>query len=647
MSILDEGFRAPGGTSRNRPHGNLRILRFAVVGLFMLLGVRLAQMQIVDGASYAQRSKENHIYQKNILPTRGLITDRNGEPLVQNVGVYSASVLPEALPNADQFDDWKEMRFKIYLKLEQLTGTSSLEIQSRIDDAEELGQGYIAIKVADNLTKEQALSLDEVAAEMPGVSLEITPGRLYLGNEFSHILGYIGPQFKEDAARLEGLGYEFNEPIGKDGLEARYESDLRGTVGYSAVEQDAFGRQITALQSKDPVPGNSLKLAIDADLQRYVAELLQDSLPDDPTYGASHEAAAVVMDPNTGEVLAMVSIPTYDNNIWAESKIRGAELDALQNDTFTHTLTNKALSAAAPGSTFKIVTSTAGLEEGSITPNTSRYVGCSLEITGENNVIYTYPDWTCHNKTLDVRSALAWSSNVFMFLTAGGDNENIRGLGKTVNDSGAILATWARRFGFGSPTGIDLYGEGSGRIPDPAWKKRTYVGEGFNPGENDWFIGDTYNTAIGQGDVLATPLQVARMTAAIANGGKLVTPHIVDEIISPEGKTVRTIQPEFQDVGASAANIRVVAEGMLASVQYGAGILAQIPNATVAGKTGTAEFYDYDTGRKTQHAWFTGFAPYEKPEVVVTVYFDKGIGGTYAAPVAGKILKYYFENVKR
>ncbi|MGE0598997.1 MAG: penicillin-binding protein 2 [Dehalococcoidia bacterium] len=644
MSILDEGFRAPGGTSRNRPHGNLGILRIAVVGLFLLLGVRLAQMQIVDGAAYAQRSKENHIYQKNILPTRGLIFDRNGEPLVQNVGVYSATILPEALPGPDTYDNWKDMRYKMYLKLEELTGTSSLEIQSRVDDAEEAGLDYIAIKVADNLTKEQALALDEIAAEMPGVSLEITPGRLYLGNEFSHILGYIGPQFKEDAARLEGQGYEYNEPIGKDGLEKQYESDLRGTVGHTAVEQDAFGRQITALQSRDPVPGNSLKLAIDAPLQKYIAELLQDSLPDSD-YGTSHEAAAVVMDPNTGKVLAMVSIPTYDNNIWAESKIRGAELDALQNDNFTHTLTNKALSGAAPGSTFKIVTSTAGLEEGSITPNTSRYVGCSLEITGENNVIYTYPDWQCHNKVLDVRSALAWSSNVFMFLTAGGDLETTRGLGKSVEDSGAILATWARRFGFGSPTGIDLPGEGSGRVPDPAWKKRTYVGPGFNPGENDWFIGDTYNTAIGQGDVLATPLQVARMTAAIANGGKLVTPHLVDSIIAPDGETVRTIQPEFQDVGMSKETAQVIGEGMLASVQYGAGTLAQLPSVSVAGKTGTAEFYDPDTGRKTQHAWFTGFAPYGNPEVVVTVYFDKGIGGTHAAPVAAKILDYYFKNV--
>ena len=644
MSILDEGFRAPGGTSRNRPHGNLGILRVAVILLFLLLAVRLGKMQIVDGASYAERSRENHIVQKNILPTRGLIMDRNGEPLVENVGVYSANVLPEALPSADQYENWTEMRFKIYLKLEQLTGTSSLAIQTRIEDAEAAGQGYIAIKVADNLTKEQALALDEVAAEMPGVSLEITPGRHYLGNEFSHILGYIGPQFQEDATRLQGLGYQFNEPIGKDGLEARYESDLRGTVGFSAVEQDAFGKQITALQSRDPVPGNSLKLAIDADLQRYVAELLQDSLPSS-AYGISREAAAVVMNPNTGEVLSMVSIPTYDNNIWAESKVRPDELEALQNDDATHTLTNKALSAAAPGSTFKIVTSTAGLEQGNITPNTSHYVGCSLEITGENDVIYTYPDWTCHDKVLDVRSALAWSSNVFMFLTAGGDNSTIKGLGKNPEDSGAILATWARRFGFGGPTGVDLYGESVGRVPDPAWKKRTKVGPGFDKGENEWFIGDDYNTAIGQGDVLATPLQVARMTAAIANGGQLVTPHIVSEIVGPDGKTVRKIQPEYQAVGMSEANARVVAEGMLGSVQYGAGVLAQLPNVSVAGKTGTAEYYDAPTETWTQHAWFTGFAPYNNPEVVVTVYFDKGIGGTHAAPVATKILKFYFENI--
>jgi len=647
MSILDEGFRAPGGTSRNRPHGNLRVLRYAVLAMFLILGARLAQMQLVDGAEYARRAEANHIVQKNILPTRGLILDRNGEPLVQNVGVYSATILPEALPNDTQFDDWKERRYKLYLKLQEITGTSALEIQTRVEDAEKAGLGYIAIKVADNLTKQQALELDEVAVDMPGVSLTVTPGRNYnAGPEFSHILGYIGPQFAEDAAKLKGQSYEFNEPIGKDGLEARYESDLRGIVGYSAVEQDAYGRQISALQTKDPVPGNSLKLALDAGLQRYTAELLQNALPNSE-WGQARVAAAVVMNPHTGEVYALVSIPTFDNNIFAESKIRGQELAQLASDDETYTLLNKAMSAAAPGSTFKLITASAGLEEGSITPNTSRYVGCELLIKGENDVEYDYPDWRCHNMTMNVQTAIAWSSNVFMYLTAGGDLETTRGLGQDVDSSGAILATWARRFGLAAPTGIDLYGEGAGRIPDPQWKERTKVGEGFAPGENDWFIGDTYNTAVGQGDVLATPLQIARMTAAFANGGKLVTPHLVNQVISPDGKVVRTIEPEFKDVGISQSTIDVVKGGMLASVQYGAGVLAQIPNASVAGKTGTAEFYDQETRSWSQHAWFTGFAPYNDPEIVVTVYFDKGTGGTHAAPVAAKILQYYFEHMRQ
>ena len=411
MSILDEGFRAPGGTSRNRPHGNLRVLRFAVLGLFLVLGLRLAQMQILDGPEYARRAEANHMDIKNILPTRGLILDRNGEPLVQNIGVYSATILPEALPNDATFDDWKARRYKLYLKLQEITGTSALEIQTRVEDAEEAGLGYIAIKVADNLTKQQALELDEIAVDMPGVSLTVTPGRDYnAGEEFSHLLGYIGPQFAEDAAKLDGQNYQANEPIGKDGIEARYEADLRGIVGYSAVEQDAYGRQLSALQTREPVPGNSLQLALDAGLQRYTAELLADTLPVRPEYGQSQEAAAVVLNPHTGEVYALVSIPTYDNNIWSQSKIRGAELEALQKDEATHTLLNKALSGWAPGSTFKLITASAGLEEGSITPSTSRYVGCELLIKGENDQEYSYPDWTCHDQYMNVQSAIAWSS---------------------------------------------------------------------------------------------------------------------------------------------------------------------------------------------------------------------------------------------
>ena len=641
MSLLEEGFRTPAGPSRNRPHGNLMALRLAVIGMFGILAIRLVDMQIINGAEYAQRSRENHIVQKNILPTRGLILDRNGEPLVENVGIYSAKILPEVLP------DSKESRYRIYLKLQEIAGVSPLEVQARVDEAEEAGRGYIEITVATNLDRDRALALEEASVDLPGVSLGITPGRNYVaGPEFSHILGHIGPQSPEEAAALRKEGYQLDEPVGKDGIEARYEGDLRGQIGYSAAEQDASGRLITQIGTKDPEPGNSLELAIDIGLQQYVAQLLQASLADTTgVWGAATQAAAVVMNPTTGEVYSLVSIPTYDNNIFADARNRSAELEALSLDKKATPFLNKALSAAAPGSTFKLVTSAAGLMEKSITPSTSHYVGCKLEVKGENDVLYEYPDWQCHNQMMDVRSAIAWSSNVFMFLTAAGDLERVRGLGKDVETSGTILASWARRFGFGEVTGIDLYGEGKGRIPDPGWKQRTYVGEGFNPGENEWFLGDTYNTAIGQGDVLATPLQIARMTAAVANGGKLVTPHIVNRVVGLDGETVRTIGTEYKDVGVSEEYLQVIREGMLGSVQYGAGIRAAIPAASVAGKTGTAEFYD--NGKKTQHAWFTGFAPYDDPQVVVTVYFDIGVGGEKAAPVAGKILQYFLENVER
>lgn len=642
MSILDEGFRTPGGSSRNRPHGNLRVLRFAVVAMFLVLGIRLGQMQIVDGSSYAERSRENHIVQRNILPTRGLITDRNGEPLVENVGVYSATILPETLPESEA------ARYQIYLKLQEVIGVSPLEVKARVDDAVESGRDYIAIKIADNLPKEKALRLDEASVDMPGVTLTITPGRYYVGGpEFSHILGYIGPQFAEDADRLAGLHYQLNEPIGKDGIEAKYESDLRGEVGFTAVEQDAYGHQIAALQAKDPTPGNSLKLALDAGLQRFVGELLENSLADSSgVWGDATVAAAVVMDPVTGEVLAMNSIPTYDNNIWAESKLRGDELQMLANDNKTYTLLNKSLSAAAPGSTFKLVTASAGLEEGNVTANTTRVIPKTLEFKGENGELYPLEDWRAHG-VINLYDAIAWSSNIYMFEIAGGlPQERIPGLGKDAETSAVILADWARNFGFGQPTGIDISGEASGTIPTPDWKRRIYAGSQFNPQDREWFISDTYFAAIGQGNVLATPLQVTRMTAAIANGGKLVTPHIVNEVIAPDGKSVRKIIPEYRSVGLKKSTIDVVRQGMLGSVQYGAGVRASILNATVAGKTGTAEFFKPD-GTKSQHAWFTGFAPYENPEVVVTVYFDIGVGGDKAAPVAAKILQYYFENVKR
>ena len=646
MGMLDEGFsgRPQQGSSRNRPHGNLNILRASILVLFGILTVRLVFMQIIDGADYARRSAENHIVTANILPTRGLILDRNGEPLVQNVAEYTASITPEFLPDDkdgehDALD--KAARYKIFLRLASLTGAQVLDIQTRVKSAEDDGLAFIAIPISKHLTRDQAIMVEEASVDMPGVKLSISPGRNYpAGDAFSHILGHIGAQDPLESAALRKQGYANNEPVGKDGLEDRYESDLRGQIGYSRVEQDAQGRLITSLKTDDAVPGNSLKLSIDAGLQRYVAELLQASMHDTSgSYGDARVAAAVVMSPKTGEVFSMVSLPLYDNNIFAQTDKRAAEYEALANDNVRTPFLNHALSAAAPGSTFKLVTAAAALQNGTITPNTSWNVSSKrLEIRGENGLIYDLVDWREHG-LIDLYGAIQWSSNIYMEMASCGILGKVNGLGKDIETSAVILGNYARAFGLGLPTGIDLYGESDGRIPDPAWKKRV------TKDPTNWFYADTCFMGIGQGDVTSTPLQIARMTAVVANGGTLVTPHVVNEVVDPSGKTVRTIKTDTKSVGINPDYLRVVRDGMHLSVQSGAGLNASQPGVDIAGKTGTAEFIE--KGVTKQHAWFTGFAPFNDPDVVVTVYFDLGVGGDKAAPVAGKIIKYFEENVKR
>jgi penicillin-binding protein 2 len=231
--------------------------------------------------------------------------------------------------------------------------------------------------------------------------------------------------------------------------------------------------------------------------------------------------------------------------------------------------------------------------------------------------------------------------------------EGLRGLGNTydVEVQAILLADYAHEFGFGEPTGIDIEGESSGIIPTPEWKRRVHSGPGFNPEDRIWYYADTCFMGIGQGDVTATPMQIARMTAAIANGGTLLTPHVAKAILDSDGNIVRTIEPQRELLTIEPEFLAAIREGMHQSVGFGgpgaAGVLAQQPGIDIAGKTGTAEFggFDAETGKRQQHAWFTGFAPFDSPEVVVTVYFDLGVGGNKAAPVAGKIIRYYMENI--
>ncbi|HKS92926.1 MAG TPA: penicillin-binding protein 2 [Tepidiformaceae bacterium] len=638
------------GRLRNRPRGNLNVLSIAVFGLFALLTARLAYMQIVKGPSYSERSRDNHLVRTDVVPPRGLIYDRNGVQLVQNVPSYSAQVVPDLLPPESATPGSNDPRYQIYQQLEKITGTPALAIQQQVKQQEDSGKGGQAITVANHLTQDQAQMLDEVTNTMPGVTLVITPARNYTGgSDFSNILGYIGAQSSENASQYAKLGYSLFEPVGVAGLEQVYQQELRGTPGYTLDEQDAQGTLIQQVEDVAPKPGDSLKLAIDKGLQDYVAQILQQYM----SYGSDNAfasetartAAAVVMNPNNGEIYAMVSIPGYDDNIFNDPVKNAPQITAMLQDRVHSPLTDHAIAAAAPGSTFKMITAAAGLQNGTVTPQTSRYIpSTKLDIKGDDGKTYTLIDWETHG-TIDLYQAIAQSSDIYFYGVACGlpATEGIPGMKGLASDSdkaALILGQYARAFGLGSPTGVDLDNEASGNVPSPAQKLKTHDGE-------PWVYFDTCYMGIGQGDVAASPLQMARVTAAVANGGKLVTPHVVNQVVAPDGKVVRNITGDTTQVPVSKANLDVVKEGMHECVNGGACESAAAPGVDMSGKTGTAEFNDeYQGGILTQHAWFTGFAPFENPQVVITVYFDLGWGGARAAPAASKIAEYFFQNVK-
>lgn len=616
--------------SRSRPHGNLFALKVGVFALFGILTAQLINMQIIQGAEYAQRSRDNHIIAANVLPARGLIYDRNGELLVQNTGLYTASVVPDFLPLDDA------QRYLIYLRLEELTGVPALEIQGLVARYEE-EQPWTEIPVKRGLTREEALTIEEAAVDLPGVRLTITPSREYVGGtSLSHILGYIGPQSAEEVDALREAGYDINEPVGKAGVEAWYEADLRGEIGLKQNETDAHGRVLNVLDEIPSTPGSDLRLSIDQGLQEHTAGVLLDRLG----ISGSSNAAAVVMDAKTGELLALVSVPAYDNNAFSSPTLpENADIiEEWATDEWGKPLVNHAISDAnIPGSVFKLVTATAGLEEGVITENTTVYAPKVLEQRDVNDQLFPLVDWMAHNRNLDVREAIAWSSNIFFYMTACGSLDNqYEGLGAT------RLGTWARNYGFGAPTGIDLSGETTGRVPSPEWKREWSI-ENFGK-EDPWYYGNDCFMGIGQEYLTSSPIQIARMTAAVANGGTLVNPHVAKEIISADGK-VTPITTETKTLPADAQTLKIIREGMLRSVNGGAGKNAAVDGVAVAGKTGTAEFRVRYDGTYDNHAWFTGFAPYDDPQVVVTVYFELGWGGDLAAPAAAQILDYYFEHV--
>jgi penicillin-binding protein 2 len=551
-----------------------------------------------------------------VLPLRGLIYDRNGAPLVQNVANYTAVITPADLP--DEHED------EVFARLGEVLNMPAQEIAQKA--REEDGNPYEAVVIKDELDRDTALVLKELTPNLPGVELRVEARRRYpSGDLTSHIVGYVGRISQEEYASLRPRGYILNDQVGKTGIEDDYEDVLRGKPGEELAEVDASGRQLDVLDARAAQPGQSVFLTIDLELQRKVTEALRDYM------GSSDNATAVVMDVHSGEILAMVSLPAFDNNLFS-SAISQQELDDLLNQPGKPLVNHAIAEMYPPGSTFKTITGLAALQEGVATTGT--VITSKGYITVENeydpNVVYYFRDWAALG-ALDFYRGVAMSSDVYFYYLAGGKaDEGFRGLGED------RLARYARAFGLGELTGVDLPGESPGIVPDARWKEENW-------GET-WYVGDTYSFGIGQGYLAVTPLQLVNAVASIANGGELLQPRLVKEIQDDHGNTVAAFGPEVRrQVPVNPDYLAVMREAMRQSVDSGVASSAKVAGLSIAGKTGTAEFGEqHADGKYDTHGWFVGFAPFEDPEIAVAVFVQRGGGFQNAAPAAARIFDYYF-----
>lgn len=602
----------------------------AVLAFFLLIiFTRAAWLQIVKGEYYYKLAEGNRIRIERVEAKRGIIYDSESRPLVRNIANFLLYFMPVDFP------DNENERDGIIKRVSEILGDISADEIKLILAKVKQGslESYQPLFIADNIEYEKAMLLYLESVNMPGVVLSNKTRREYdlcensedsgsrtLGiSALSHILGYTG---KIDESELAEFGSEYSpiDYIGKMGIEYFWENELKGRDGRKQIEVDALGKEKKIINQEPTEDGRNLILSLDFELQRKLEETLSAALQKLKL----KKGAAIIMDPNNGEILAMVSLPAYNNNIFA----RGATDEEYQElaGNPDNPLFNRCVSGEYPsGSTIKPVIAAAALEEGVINEHTSFNSAGGIRI-GE----WFFPDWRAggHGVT-DVRRALAESINTFFYYIGGG-YQDFKGLGME------RIVQYGKLFGLSSQLGIDLPGEADGFLPSKEWKEEA-------KGER-WYIGDTYHLSIGQGDLLVTPLQVAGFTGVFANGGKLYRPHLVKQILTDEDKLLRDIEPEVIRADfISDYNIEVVRQGMRQTVISGsAGSLRSVPVA-VAGKTGTAQW----SSKKQPHAWFTGFAPYDNPELVITVLIEEGGEGSSAAvPVANEILSWYFQNKK-
>jgi len=594
-----------------------RVLVAAVVVLaaFGLLGARFVWLQLVQHEYYHTRAEDNRIAIVPLPPQRGLIFDRNGVLLARNYSAYTLEIVPR---KAGDIDGTIKMLSNL------------VTITSR--DRSRFAKHLVEARNADSLPIRTRLSDEEVARfavnryRFPGVEIKARHFRQYpFGTTASHVLGYIGRIDERDVERLEELGVEANyrgtEYIGKRGVEATYQQSLHGETGFEQVEIDAAGRGIRSLSQTPARPGHNITLTLDIRLQE-VAEAAF----------AGRRGALVALDPATGAVLAFVSVPGYDPNLFVDG-IDWQSWKAL-NSSADRPLNNRAIAGVyPPGSTFKPFMALAALTLGQRTP-TSTIQDPGYFILGERRFRDSHPGG---HGTVDLRKSIVVSSDVYYYQLA--------------HDMGIeAIAGFMQQFGFGTRTGIDLEGEAAGVLPSPQWKMKRFA----RRDQQRWYAGETISIGIGQGYNAYTPLQLAAATAAIANGGALYRPHVVAHIDEPRTGKRETVPPQLiRQIPLKPEHVAFVQDAMAGVNQEGTGARAFADaEYTSAGKTGTAQVIGikqnekYDASkideRLRDHSLFIAFAPLQSPKIALAVVVENGgFGSRAAAPIARTVLDYY------
>lgn len=561
----------------------------------VLMG-RAGYLQIYEGDTYARLADGNRIRIIPSMAPRGTFFDRNGELLVTNRPGFAVSLLPLTEPISDA----------VIYRVSDLVKVPVEDIKAKIA----AHVGFNPIRIKSDVTQDIVSVIEEQKSLYPGVVIEVQPIRNYIYHEkAAHTFGYVSEINDTELEKMKADGYKTGDIIGKFGLEKIYDKELRGKNGGEQVEVDVAGRPVQILGKKEPIPGDDLVLTIDKNLQLAAEKAVDEQL----ALIHANAAAAVALDPQTGEVLALVSRPAFDPNLFAHG-ISTKDWNVLNNNPF-HPMDNKAITGEyPPGSTFKIVTGTAALTEGVVSPTEK------ILDTGRHWII---PKGNAEGEALgwiDFTQALAHSDNVYFY-----EMGNRLGIDR--------LEKYARMFGLGAATGIDLPYEADGLVANRRYKEKNFE-------DGEWYLSETFDAAIGQGFNLVTPLQAAMVMGEIAADGKRYKPHLVKRIVGPDGKTVKDVEPELLSRLEVPENvIQLVQNGLHDVTKYGTAASSfRGFTIDIAGKTGTAE---NPHGR--DHGWFVAYGPYSSPNIVVAVIVEQGgFGSQSAVPIGRKILEAAF-----